>query len=416
MRDLVPQDGRLWIHGARCAFGSRETAHASLEISGSRVTAIRIHSQVLPETSAASGDLDLSGFLLLPGLVNAHDHLQFALFPRLGNGPYESYIDWGEDIHRVFRDVIATHHAVPKSVRLWWGGIRNVLCGVTTVCHHDPLWPELQKPEFPVHVVERYGWAHSPAFGGDLRVARSATPPGSAFIVHACEGRDTLARDELAELEKLGLLDASLVVVHGLALDAAGVAALRKFRCSLIVCPSSNEFLFGKLPDRELLSRIDQIALGNDSPLTAAGDLLDEIRFASQACGIPADALYHMVTQAPAAALRLSDGQGTINVTGPADLIAVRDTGIDPADRLVKMSMHDVEFVMIAGRVQVASEAVWKRLAPTAKRGMNLLYVDGVYRWVRAPIESLFREAEGVLGSGLIKLGGRAVHAPTYAA
>ncbi len=167
-----------------------------------------------------------------------------------------------------------------------------------------------------MRVVPNYGWAHSLAHGGDLRAARFATPAESAFIVHACEGTDDRARNEIIELEQLGLLDEAAVLVHGLALDEQGVAIMRKHRSSLIVCPSSNEFLFGKLPDMKLLGQIDSIALGNDSPLTAVGDLLDEIRFAARACNITAVTIYHMVTQAPATILRLREARGAITVAG----------------------------------------------------------------------------------------------------
>ena len=151
----------------------------------------------MPITRSTCPEIDLSGFLIMPGLINAHDHLEFALYPRLADPPYRNYIDWGTDIHNKFPETIAKHRAVPKDVRLWWGGIRNLLCGVTTVSHHNPLWPELQREDFPVRVVQRYGWGHSLALGGDLRAARSATPEGHAFIVHACEGVDDEAREEL---------------------------------------------------------------------------------------------------------------------------------------------------------------------------------------------------------------------------
>jgi cytosine/adenosine deaminase-related metal-dependent hydrolase len=34
--------------------------------------------------------------LVFPGLINSHDHLDFNLFPRLGNGIYENYLEWGQ--------------------------------------------------------------------------------------------------------------------------------------------------------------------------------------------------------------------------------------------------------------------------------------------------------------------------------
>ncbi len=304
----------MLVHGARCAIGPRESKRASIEIIDGRITRILSHSSLLTTAKADYPKIDLSGFLIMPGLINAHDHLEFSTFPRLANPPYRNYIDWGTDIHKTFSDVIAKHRAVPKTLRLWWGGIRNLLCGATTVSHHNPLWPELQREDFPVRVIQEYGWGHSLALGGDLRAARSATPDGRAFIVHACEGVDQEAREELWRLDRLGLLDDSAVLVHGLAIDHEGTALMRERRTSLIVCPSSNNFLFGALPDMSLLGSIENVALGSDSPLTAEGDLLDEIQFAMRFCNISSPVAYRMVTEAPAAILRLKGGEGSIKI------------------------------------------------------------------------------------------------------
>jgi cytosine/adenosine deaminase-related metal-dependent hydrolase len=400
------------ILGARYAEGPQEGKRGSIEITGGRISRILSCSSLSLEAQSDSIEINLSGFLVMPGLINAHDHLEFALFPRLADAPYRNYIDWGEDIHQKFPEVIAKHRAVPKDLRLWWGGIRNLLCGVTTVNHHNPLWPELQRSDFPVRVVQQYGWAHSLALGGDLRAARAATPEGRPFIVHACEGVDELAREELWGLDRSGLLDASVVLVHGLAIDTAGVELMRERGASLIVCPSSNNFLFGELPDMALLGEVENVALGNDSPLTAEGDLLDEIRFAIRSCGITPRNAYHMVTEAPAAVLRLEDGEGTIKVSGVGDLIAVRDTGHDAADRLRTLSMTDVEFVMIAGRVQLASETVLERLPPPVKRGLEPLWIDGAIRWLRAPVKELLQKTEEALGTSEVQLGSRRVRIP----
>jgi hypothetical protein len=406
--------GSVILHGAYCAFGPQERTRASIEITAGRVAHILNDPVASSSTQTAHAEIDLSGFLVMPGLINAHDHLQFALFPRLADPPYQNYIDWGADIHDKFRDVIAKHRSVPKDVRLWWGGIRNLLCGVTTVCHHDCLWPELQREDFPTRIVQEYGWGHSLALGGDLHKARSSTPEGKAFILHACEGVDEQAYAELAGLDRLGLLDERMVLVHGLAIDDAGVALIRQRRASLIVCPSSNQFLFGQLPNMALLGAIENVALGSDSPLTAEGDLLDEIRFAIRSCGIQPDAVYHMVTEAPAAVLRLGDAEGSIKANGVGDLIAVRDTGHAAADRLKKLSMHDVEFVMVGGCVQLASETIMERLPDAASQGLEPLWIDGVIRWLRAPARELLRKTEGVIGKGEARLGGKPVRIPIW--
>jgi cytosine/adenosine deaminase-related metal-dependent hydrolase len=402
---------QILIRGARCARGPHDSVWSSLRIAEGRVARILNGSTPSPAT-ADCAEIDLSGFLIMPGLVNAHDHLEFALFPRLADPPYLNYIEWGEDIHKKFPEVIAKHRAVPKEVRVWWGGIRNLLCGVTTVSHHNPLRPEMRREDFPVKVVTEYGWGHSVALGGDLRAARAETPRGRAFIVHACEGVDKLAREELWALDRLGLLDSSAVLVHGLAIDGDGVALMRERRASLIVCPSSNYFLFGKLPDMFLLGRIENLALGNDSPLTAEGDLLDEVRFGTRQCKLSHQTAYRMVTTAPATLLRLEHAEGSIEESGAADLFAVRDTGRHPADRLVALSMSDVEFVMVAGRIQLVSESILKRLPLSARHGLEQVSVDGEVRWLRAPVKELLRKTEEVLGKGEVRLGSKTIRIP----
>lgn len=399
------RQGDAVIRGARCANGSTDSDWCSIQIEGGRISHVGKHRSQLP--ASQGGSIDLTGYLVLPGLINAHDHLQFALYPRLGEPPYGNYVEWGEDIHRKFGDIIATHHSIPKSTRLWWGALRNLLCGVTTVCHHDPLWAELQREDFPVRVVQQYGWGHSLALGGDICKAYRTTPVGAPFILHACEGIDTQAEQELAELNRLGVLGARTVLVHGLTLRRWGIDQLREREVSLIVCPSSNDFLFHRLPARELLNGLENLSLGNDSPLTAAGDLLDEIRYARLHCKIPPTKMYAMVTENPAKALRLRDQEGTIKRDGVGDLIAVLDKGHSPADTLGPLSMHNVEFVMIGGCVQLASEKVWHRLPHAAREGLEPLWVDGITRWLRAPVEELLRQAEVVLGEDNVRLGGQ---------
>ena len=408
-------DEPIVLKGARYLANGRHGDYASVEIANGTITRIRKGAKASQSATHRSNEIDLTGYWLLPGLINAHDHLEYALYPRLADPPYANYVEWGADIHRKFLDVIAEHRTVPKNVRLWWGGIRNLLSGVTTVAHHNPLWPTLKQSGFPVRVVSEYGWAHSVALGGDLGSARAGTPKNCPFIVHACEGVDELAHNELWTLDRLGLLDRSTVLVHGLAIDRQGVTLMNARGVSLIVCPSSNHTLFNAVPNFTLLGGVRNVALGSDSPLTAAGNLLDEVRFAIQGCAVAPETAYRMVTAAPAEILRLTCGEGSIVDSGVGDGIAIRDTGATPLERLDSLSSDDVELVVIGGRVQLASDAMLQRLPPSLVEGLEPLSLGSQVRWLRAPVRELLRGAEEVLGEGGVRLGGKAARASSLA-
>ena len=249
--------------------------------------------------------IDASGYIALPGLINAHDHLEFNLYPRLGRGPYPNSKAWAEDVYAPHRDPIRQQLQVPKSVRLVWGGIKNLLSGVTTVCHHNRRDDPTLDDHFPVRVIKRFGWAHSLDFSPDVRERFLATPKSWPFILHLGEATDAHGVEEIFKLHEMGALDNRTILVHAVALDSKGLALAKTCGGSLIWCPSSNLFMLGKtLEARVLRSRLP-IALGSDSAVTAEGDLLDELRVARHR--VDRRRLYGMVTDAPRNMLRLGE-------------------------------------------------------------------------------------------------------------
>jgi cytosine/adenosine deaminase-related metal-dependent hydrolase/ubiquinone/menaquinone biosynthesis C-methylase UbiE len=387
---------------ARVAFGASEALSAQIRIEDGRISSIGspTHRRALPGISSII-EVNLSGYIVLPGLINSHDHLEFGLFPNLGRGPYGNAQDWATDIQRAERAEIERQQKVPKDVRLWWGAIRNLLCGVTTVCHHNPLAPELLGENFPVRVLQRFGWAHSVAMDSDVPAKFQATPGDVPFILHAAEGLDTVSANEVFELDRMHVLDERTVLVHGLALTGEGISLVNRRGAALIWCPTSNHFLFGRTHTPEVLSDITNVVLGSDSPLTAAGDLLDEARFAYSEKGIEADELYRMLSTRPARVFRLKHGEGSLIPGAAADLIAVRDRGAGPAKTLVGLKSEDIELVVVAGRVQLVSQTMREGLPREITTGLQALEIDGQIRWIRAPLGRLFAEAEQVLGCDL---------------
>ena len=387
---------------------SRTAIRADIDIASGRIRKLVPADSSEPPDEIPAAHVDFKNYLILPGLINAHDHLEFNLFPRLGNGPYANYEDWANDIYRPDRSPLLEHLSIPKHVRLWWGGIKNLLCGVTTVCHHNPYEEAVFGGEFPVRVLRRYGWAHSIAFEKDLPLAFRSTETGAPFILHLAEGTDERSKDEIFALNRLGALDCRTVIVHGVGLTADGHALRRQKGASLVWCPTSNRFTIGATIDARSICLEEKVALGSDSALTARGDLLDEIHAANNEEGVDADAVYAMVTESAAAILRLRDGEGRIQVGSVANLIAVREQDASPAETLVQADLSQIELVLIAGKPQLLSAEMVRRWPQSLLEGFEWITVEGTRRMVRAPIGHLLAEVSRYL-SAPVRLAGKEI-------
>jgi cytosine/adenosine deaminase-related metal-dependent hydrolase len=386
------------LRGARVALGPEEAEVLDIEISGGKIQSMR----KLAEPAKGAEVLDLRGHLILPGLINTHDHLEFNLYPRLGHGSYPNAGAWARDIYRPKESPIAEHLRVPKSTRLLWGGLKNLLSGVTTVCHHNPRQEPVFDRNFPVRVLKQFGWAHSLEFSEDVGMRFELTPPEWPFILHLGEGVDRQAKREIFDLDEMGALDHRSVLTHAVALGRRGLRLAKERGASLIWCPSSNLFLLGRTLSSQTLRSGVRIALGSDSALTGRGDLLDEIRVARRVSRLPSSVIYRMVTEEAARILRLRDGAGSLISGGVADLIAIRDDGRSPSDALMRTT--GPALVMIGGKVRLIAAELARNTS-----GLQRLNVEGRGEvLVDAPVARLRRQAGRALGAE-IRLAGRRV-------
>ncbi len=387
-----------WVlTGAKIALGPEESERLDLEVRSGKIAAMG--PAVRPQPGKPR--LDLRGSIVLPGLINAHDHLEFNLFPRLGRGHYPNAGAWARDIYRPGEAPVRENLRVPLAARLGWGGIKNLLSGVTTVCHHNPYHPRIFSRGFTVRVPRRIGWAHSLEFSDDIPERFRDTPAAWPFVVHLGEAVDRDGRREILRLAALGALDHRTVLVHAVALGRRGLRLVRDMGAALVWCPSSNCFILGRTLDRTVLECGIPVALGTDSALSGRGDLLEELRFARKVAKVPASRLYEMVTREAARIMRLTEGEGTLSQGGCADLLVVRDSGRTPAATLMRLRAGEMELVLVRGEVKLASRGYARRLPSRALRVLQPLRLEGRTGrevFVAADLPRLFGQVEPVLG------------------
>jgi cytosine/adenosine deaminase-related metal-dependent hydrolase len=225
--------------------------------------------------------VDLEGYTIFPGLINAHDHLELNHYPRSKfREVYDNAHQWGEDMNaRLDAEPYKSLRAYPLQDRLFIGGLKNLLCGATTVAHHGPPHKPMFRKDFPVRVLQQYGWAHSLHFNTEQEVVESyrKTPKDWPWFIHLAEGTDEVAASEYQRLKALGCAGPNTVIVHGVGMTEEDIADAAPRIRGLVWCPTTNLYLLGTVGNGlKWLQAGSQVALGSDSKLTAASDLLDE--------------------------------------------------------------------------------------------------------------------------------------------
>ena len=364
----------LYVHNVT-VLGAEGALGTALRIAGQRISAI----DPLPDRNDCM--IDGRGGLLIPGLINAHDHLELNSFKRLKyRDRYTHSVQWFEDIEARFDtdpDLTGPRRQ-PIGDRLWIGLLKNLLSGVTTVCHHNPFYTELQN-DVPIQVVKEYGFGHSLFRGDNLVASYKNTSIHEPWIIHLGEGIDQTAWEEFEQLEHLGALGQNTVLVHGVGLTEGQRQALIERGGGLIWCPGSNTFLFGQTVEVQELAHARKLALGSDSRLTGELDLLRELSIAAACKQLTGQELFRAVTTDAAHLLRLKKGgMGQIRTGGIADLVMLpAPHNSDLFSILTNLQRSRLELVMRAGRPLVGSLATEKVFSATNTQ-FNSIKVDGI--------------------------------------
>jgi hypothetical protein len=302
-------------------------------------------------------EVDLSGYTLFPGLVNAHDHLELNHFPRTKfREVYDNAHQWGEDVNaRLNDEPFKTLRSYPLWDKLFIGGLKNLLCGATTVAHHGPKHKPMYWADFPVRVLKNYGWAHSLHFSTEEEIVHSyqSTPKNWPWFIHLAEGTDETAASEYQRLKKLGCVGENTVLVHGVGLNLSDIvdACYVISNDRLAWCPSTNDYILGCIKDMNELWEMNggRIYLGSDSRLTSKGDLLDEIRYVKQLYDWQAFFILQFVLEPiysnyPEIGFWFNLRDNILKRNMIADFVAVQDVN-NPSDYLCSISRKELSLV-----------------------------------------------------------------------
>jgi len=354
-----------------------------------------------PEASGPSGPVeivDLGDVAVLPGLVNAHTHLELS-WMRNRIPPAESMPAWvaklmalrreqGSDPPAPIADAVRESRAAGTALV---GDVTNTLAAYDLLSasrlggavFHELLGFNSPSPQQLVEaaqatldrltphadwrrsIVPHAPFSVSPALFQEIRRAAGDLP----VSVHLGESADEIEflrdgtgawRELLGRigawneqwrppgcgpveyLDRLGLVNDRLLAVHGTQLQAPELARLADARATLVTCPRSNRWTgAGTPPLEQFYASGVRVAVGTDS-LASVDDLsifAELAHMRSLAPHVPAARLLESATLAGAEALGFADEFGTIEAGKRAELIAVR----------VPPGVDDVEEYLVGG-------------------------------------------------------------------
>ncbi|MFJ3667296.1 amidohydrolase [Streptomyces sp. NPDC090106] len=331
----------------------------------------------LAATYTACEEIDATGCLVLPGLINTHTHLAMTLLRgRADDVTLQGFLD--KVLMRESK--LLTPRSAADAVRL--AVAESIRAGVTSALdmywfheaaetvareagwrlHTGPTFMDVPDPADGIAYEDRLAWARRhltarkpPGPGGrQVLFAHSAytlTPRQLTEVfslarefdalihIHAAENAaevstvETRYRKRPVELlDSLGLLGPDVLLAHAVDLTGPEIAALARTGTSVAHCPVSNLKLgCGIAPVPQLLRAGVTVGLGTDGAVSSNTlDVLGAVRQAAlvhKAGGDPtavgAEQALRMATVEGARALGLADHLGSLEAGKRADLIVL---------------------------------------------------------------------------------------------
>ncbi len=393
----VGQNGQLLLRGM--VVTPDEAFPGEVLIAGDAITCVAASCAGMPGASAAA-IVDTHG-IVLPGLVDTHNHILFDIFDETDWTPLMSYGDHNQWTNEARYGALVdakqylngeSGSPVDYGCELdKYGEIKGLVAGTTSIvgaanpadrkCYGSLARTIDQSPNgLPADKIQ-VATLFPSATAADGVCTNFGSGKTDAYVIHIAEGVDASA---LAEFGKLGAVTTTedclyapkTTIVHGVALGDPELSTMATAGMSLVWSPRSNVFLYGggtvltataNVP--LALSKGINVALAPDWSIGGSQNLLDELRFADLVDNsvwgdqLTPKLLVQMVTTHAARALGLGAVLGALAPGMKADVMVIGGDGCAPYDAILAATPADVRLVLVGG-VALYGDPALRSLGP----------------------------------------------------
>lgn len=333
-----------------------------------------------------------TGGIIYPGLFDVHNHPAYNSFPTLmfNNFPYGHRDEWGEsdseyDAWKTVRTSLRGQAAVNDTTTdtiTKYGECLELMAGCIAIQGQSGIDPEHDHPDVILFNVEQFpARTWNDIFPWTSTVAERTNLLGkieggavNASIIHLCEGTDTVARAQFATWRDWGMLNSTVAIIHGAALQAADFAQMGAAGAKLIWSPMSNMKLYAGTANVKAAKAAGvTVAISPDWTPSGCYNILEELGYAWQlnttifSNAYTAREMCDMVTLNGAKCAGLDGHYGKIAVGYNAGLAVIEGDVADPYLALIRARPPQVLLTIVDGTPRYGEPALMSALGVTGE-------------------------------------------------